>query len=96
VKGKDNTVAGALSRTDFLESSDAELNVTAPFNDNDDLHAVATLLSISDDSPFHAARCLACTCIRPEDDSLPVASAMQIEMDAAFLDTICAGYTTDP
>jgi hypothetical protein len=60
VKGHDNTVADALSRTDFGESPDSDAIALAPFDEDSDSTAIASV-SCSGNSPFLAARCLART-----------------------------------
>lgn len=42
--------------TDFDQSSDPERKATVPFEDELDSNAVASLICLSDSSPFHAAR----------------------------------------
>jgi hypothetical protein len=62
VKGEDNTVADALSRTDFEDSSQAERAAIAPFDEEEDgVGLVASVFDDSKDSAFYAARCLART-----------------------------------
>jgi hypothetical protein len=97
VKGQDNTVADALSRTDFPETPDPESIALAPFDEDSDSTAVA-LVSCLDASPFFAGRCLACTRIRTpvEDVPNPICTILNISVDSAFVDSIHKGYESDP
>jgi hypothetical protein len=96
VKGEDNTVADALSRTDFKDSCEAESHAATPFEETDS-DAIAALYSPTLESPFHAARCLARTRIHaPQTSELTsVCPVMFIGVGDEFLDIICRGYELD-
>jgi hypothetical protein len=97
VKGDDNTVTDALSRTEFVDSAEAELHTTAAFDDAD-ADVIATLYSPAPESPFHTACCLARTRIRvPDPTPSPtphIWAIMSIGVDDEFLDTILVTQST--
>jgi hypothetical protein len=93
VKGEANTVADALSRTDFDDSSEADLHSTPPCDD--DCDTITSLACPTDATPLMAAHCLAVTRIRdPIAD--PICTIMSVAVDIELLDSIRAGYTQDP
>jgi hypothetical protein len=90
IKGEDNSVADALSRTDF----DGEPTGAEPWSC--DPTAIASV-TVPTDSPFHAAKSLAYTRIKA-DRSAPatIASVLRVTSDTKILDQIRDGYNTDP
>jgi hypothetical protein len=95
VKGQDNTVADALSRIDFGETS--ESLALAPFDEDTDSTAVASV-TCSGTSPFFAACCVAHTCIQVPSEEIPnpICTILNISVDGAFVDSIRDGHLSDP
>lgn len=100
VKGPDNTVADALSRTDFDETLTTEPG-PAPWlqdGDEDGIPVIAAIIPMSASSPFYATRCIAetATPVAAVISSLPIASVLKVTADAKILESIRSGYNTDP
>jgi hypothetical protein len=89
LKGEDNSVADALSRTEFEESSEVVDNARKETS-------IASILLPRTASPFLSAQCLARTRIKLASDAPPIASVLKIVSDASILRTIKEGYTSDP
>jgi hypothetical protein len=92
LKGEDNTVADALSRTEFDESN-------AAVEDAWKQTTIASVLRPCTASPFLTAQCLARTRIKVPTTNItspPIASVLKISSDASILASIKAGYASDP
>jgi hypothetical protein len=84
VKGEANTVANALSRTEFEDSMEADLHATAPCDD--DCDSIASLTCSVVGTPLMAAHCLATTRIRDPNDAL--CTIISVAVDDDLLETI--------
>ncbi|KAF7339146.1 Reverse transcriptase-RNase H-integrase [Mycena venus] len=99
VKGEDNSVADALSRTDFDDIDPSPSD--APWlqdGDDDNAAPIASVIPLNADSPFASAQSLASTPISTPTllSSLPIASVLKVTADAKILDSIRKGYASDP
>ncbi|KAJ2925766.1 hypothetical protein H1R20_g11329, partial [Candolleomyces eurysporus] len=104
VKGTDNTVADALSRTELIDSSNLAEQIATEFDLWDDRSVSdVPLLRPSTDSPLMAATvirdCVATPCATPISLAAAVVDdrkSIKLSVDKDFIQKMIQGYTVDP
>ncbi|KAJ7637762.1 hypothetical protein DFH06DRAFT_1138865 [Mycena polygramma] len=96
VKGDDNTVADALSRTEFDDAESATEAAAEPWGlNNTGTPAIAAVLRARPATPFYSVQCLARTRISEPKSASVIAPVLTITADAKILDSIRKGYSED-
>ncbi|RXW17191.1 hypothetical protein EST38_g8660 [Candolleomyces aberdarensis] len=104
VKGEDNTVADALSRTELMDSSDLAEQVAAEFDLWDDRNATnCQLLATKEGSPLAATAIVRDCTSQPPNQISSLAAAVvddrksiRLSIDDDFIQSMIHGYTLDP
>ncbi|RXW13176.1 hypothetical protein EST38_g12678 [Candolleomyces aberdarensis] len=97
VKGKDNTVADALSRVTYVEDSVAADAHAPSFSRDNAVYPQAGLL-VDKTTQYHAAVCLALAPAPGPTMGAPAGAPTRlgVSIDKDFLNSLKAGYDTDP